>query len=203
MELSYNNGDITWDDVRNSNYLRYNATVGNIVIKVNGKNIVIKTGSSVFDFFNLLFNPIGEAGERVNPFLSVMLGLENVSELNPLSAIYNRTKQFFQGKSLVPSLYNTLYGNQYTKAHKIAKVPAYYRKSKWVLSPKKSYFKNPDNMKKMRYKFTTYRYYFGRGKNYRRWLQSSTSIEPYWHNQNYKRLRSSRARSYKQQIKKI
>ena len=203
MELSYNNGDITWDDVRNSNYLRYNATVGNIVIKVNGKNIVIKTGSSVFDFFNLLFNPVGEAGERVNPFLSVMLGLENVSELNPLSTTYNRTKQFFQGKSFIPSLYNTLYDKQYTKKHKIAKAPAYYRKSKWNIKPRKSYFKNPDNMKRMRYRFTTYRYYFGRGKNYRRWLQSSTSIEPYWHNQNYKRLRSSRARSYKQQIKRM
>ena len=203
MELSYNNGDITWDDVRNSNYLRYNATVGNIVIKVNGKNIVIKTGSSVFDFFNLLFNPAGEIGERVNPFLAVMLGLENVSELNPLSATYNRAKQFFQGRSLIPSLYSTLYERQYTKKHKIAKAPAYYRKSKWNIKPRKSYFKNPDNMKRMRYRFTTYRYYFGRGKNYRRWLQSSTSIEPYWYNQNYKRLRSSRARSYKQQIKRM
>ena len=203
MELSYNNGDITWDDVRNSNYLRYNATVGNIVLKLNGKNIVVKTGSSVFDFFNLLFNPAGEIGERVNPFLAVMLGLENVSELNPLSAAYNRTKQFFQGKSLIPSLYSPLYERQYTKKHKIAKAPIYYRKSRWNIKPRKSYFKNPDNMKRMRYRFTTYRYYFGRGKNYRRWLQSSTSIEPYWHNQNYKRLRSSRARSYKQQIKRM
>lgn len=204
MELSYNNGDITWDDVRNSNYLRYNATVGNIVLRLNGKNIVVKTGSSVFDFFNLLFNPAGEIGERVNPFLAVMLGLENVSELNPLSATYNRTKQFFQGKSFVPSLYSTLYERQQkVRFPKLAKAPTYYRKSRWNIKPRKSYFKNPDNMKRMRYRFTTYRYYFGRGKNYRRWLQSSTSIEPYWHNQNYKRLRSSRARSYKQQIKRM
>ena len=204
MELSYNNGDITWDDVRNSNYLRYNATVGNIVIKVNGKNIVVKTGSSVFDFFNLLFNPAGEIGERVNPFLAVMLGLENVSELNPLSATYNRAKQFFQGRSLIPSLYSTLYERQQkVRFPKLAKAPIYYRKSRWNIKPRKSYFKNPDNMKRMRYRFTTYRYYFGRGKNYRRWLQSSTSIEPYWHNQNYKRLRSSRTRSYKQQIKRM
>ena len=96
-----------------------------------------------------------------------------------------------------------MYERQYTKKHKIAKAPAYYRKSKWNIKPRKSYFKNPDNMKRMRYRFTTYRYYFGRGKNYRRWLQSSTSIEPYWYNQNYKRLRSSRARSYKQQIKRM
>lgn len=204
MELSYNNGDITWDDVRNSNYLRYNATVGNIVLRLNGKNIVVKTGSSVFDFFNLLFNPAGEIGERVNPFLAVMLGLENVSELNPLSATYNRAKQFFQGRSLIPSLYSTLYERQQkVRFPKLAKAPTYYRKSKWNIKPRKSYFKNPDNMKRMRYRFTTYRYYFGRGKNYRRWLQSSTSIEPYWHNQNYKRLRSSRARSYKQQIKRM
>lgn len=204
IELSYNNGDITWDDVRNSNYLRYNATVGNIVIKVNGKNIVVKTGSSVFDFFNLLFNPAGEIGERVNPFLAVMLGLENVSELNPLSATYSRAKQFFQGRSLIPSLYSTLYERQQkVRFPKLAKAPTYYRKSRWNIKPRKSYFKNPDNMKRMRYRFTTYRYYFGRGKNYRRWLQSSTSIEPYWHNQNYKRLRSSRARSYKQQIKRM
>ena len=204
MELSYNNGDITWDDVRNSNYLRYNATVGNIVLRLNGKNIVVKTGSSVFDFFNLLFNPAGEIGERVNPFLAVMLGLENVSELNPLSATYNRAKQFFQGRSLIPSLYSTLYERQQkVRFPKLAKAPTYYRKSRWNIKPRKSYFKNPDNMKRMRYRFTTYRYYFGRGKNYRRWLQSSTSIEPYWHNQNYKRLRSSRARSYKQQIKRM
>lgn len=204
MELSYNNGDITWDDVRNSNYLRYNATVGNIVLKVNGKNIVVKTGSSVFDFFNLLFNPVGEIGERVNPFLAVMLGLEDVSELNPLSTTYNRTKQFFQGKSLIPSLYSPLYERQQkVRFPNLAKAPIYYRKSKWNIKPRRSYFKNPDNMKRMRYRFTTYRYYFGRGKNYRRWLQSSTSIEPYWHNQNYKRLRSSRARSYKQQIKRM
>lgn len=204
MELSYNNGDITWDDVRNSNYLGYNATVGNIVIKVNGKNIVVKTGSSVFDFFNLLFNPVGEIGERVNPFLAVMLGLEDVSELNPLSATYNRTKQFFQGKSLIPSLYSPLYEKQQkVRFPNLAKAPTYYRKSKWNIKPRRSYFKNPDNMKRMRYRFTTYRYYFGRGKNYRRWLQSSTSIEPYWYNQNYKRLRSLRARSYKQQIKRM
>ena len=143
-------------------------------------------------------------GERVNPFLAVMLGLENVSELNPLSATYNRAKQFFQGRSLIPSLYSTLYERQQkVRFPKLAKAPAYYRKSKWNIKPRKSYFKNPDNMKRMRYRFTTYRYYFGRGKNYRRWLQSSTSIEPYWHNQNYKRLRSSRARSYKQQIKRM
>lgn len=204
IELSYNNGDITWDDVRNSNYLRYNATVGNIVLKFNGKNIVVKTGSSVFDFFNLLFNPAGEMAERVNPFLAVVLGLENVSELNPLSSAYNRTKQFFQGRSLMPSVYSPLYEKQQrTRLPRIAKAPTYYRRSKWNIKPRKSYFKNPDNMRRMRYKFTTYRYYFGRGKNYRRWLQSSTSIEPYWHNQNYKRLRSSRARKYKQQIKRM
>ena len=38
---------------------------GKSIIKVNGKNIIVKTGSSVFDFFNLLFNPAGEIGERV------------------------------------------------------------------------------------------------------------------------------------------
>ena len=203
MELSYNNDHITWEDVKRSKYLRYNASVGNIVLRFNGKNIVVKTGSSVFDFFNLLFNPLGEISERVNPFLAVILGLENVTELNPLSSAYSRSKQFFQGKSLVPSIYAPLYDKQtYTRLPRTTYSYS-YNKSKWRFKPRKSYFKNPDNMRRMRYKFTTYRYYFGRGKNYRRWLQSTTSIEPYWHNENYKRLRTTRFKKYKQQIKRM
>ena len=189
MEQSWNSGDITWDDVRHSNYLMYNAMAGNIRFTYNGKNIILKTGSSVLDFFKVLYNPVGALSERLNPFLSVLLGLEDTSQLNPLSSVSSRIDQIRQGRSLIPSVYTTLYDRNYKKRTYIERAP-YIPKSKWLLKPRKNYFKKPDNMKRMRYKFATDRYYFNRGKNLHRWLSSTTSIEPHWYMNNYRYRRT-------------
>lgn len=189
MEQSWNSGDITWDDVRHSDYLAYNAMAGNVRFKFNGKNIVLKTGSSVLDFFKVLFNPVDASLERLNPFLSVLLGLDEPSQLNPLSSVSNRIDQIRDGRSLLPSVYTTLYDRNYRKRHYIAKEP-YKRKSKWYFRPRKIYFKKPDNMKRMRYKFSTSRYYYNRSKYYQRWQPNIATIEPTWYSNNYRYRRA-------------
>lgn len=184
LELSWNDGTYTWDEIKNSDYLMYNALTGNIRFEWNGKQIVLKTGSSVLDFFKLMFNPVGEATDRLNPFLSVLVGLEEADQLNPLSTITNRVGQIKSGRSYLPSVYAELYGD-YPKRHYIERAP--YVKRTWSYpKTKRNYFKKPDNMKRMKYLFTTDRYYFGKGKNLHRWLDSTTSIEPHWYINNYR-----------------
>lgn len=186
LEQSWNSGDITWDDVRHSDYLMYNAMAGNIRFTFNGKNIVLKTGSSVLDFFKVLYNPVDAAKERLNPFLSVLLGFEEPSQLNPLSSVSNRIDQVRAGRSLIPSVYTTLYDRKkYVKQPYIEKRP--YIKSTWsIKKPRKIYFKKPDNMKRMRYKFSTDRYYFTRGKQLHRFNTVWSSIDPTWYSNNYR-----------------
>lgn len=187
MEQSWNSGDITWDDVRHSNYLMYNAMAGNVRFKFNGKNIVLKTSSSVLDFFNILSNPVGEAVDRLNPFLSVMLGQDEPSQLNPLSSVSNRIDQIRQGRSLLPSVYTTLYDRKkYDNYHYIEKAP-FIRNAKWkIKKPRKIYFSKPDNMKRMRYRFSTHRYYFTKGKHLHRYTSSWSSLDPTWYSNNYR-----------------
>lgn len=111
LEQSYNNDDISWDDVRHSDYLTYNALAGNITYKswISGNRIVLKTGSSVMDFFNILANPFGEAKERINPFLSVVLGIDELDQLNPASMQLSNIDKIRTGKSYLPSVYAKLY----------------------------------------------------------------------------------------------
>lgn len=111
LEQSYNNDDISWDDVRHSDYLTYNALAGNITYKswISGNRIVLKTGSSVMDFFNILANPFGEAKERINPFLSVVLGIDEPDQLNPASMQLSNIDKIRTGKSYLPSVYAKLY----------------------------------------------------------------------------------------------
>ena len=189
MEQSWNTDELSWDDVKKSDYLARNAMTGNIRITFNGKDIVLKTGSSVLDFFKILFDPVGAAKDRLNPFLSVLLGQEDTSQLNPFASVSNRIDQIHAGRSLIPSVYTTLYDRNYKTRHYIAREP-YIRKGKWYFKPRKNYFKKPDNMKRMRYKFATDRYYFNRGKNLHRWLSSTTSIEPHWYMNNYRYRRT-------------
>lgn len=189
IEASWVRDDMTWEDIKNSDYLARNVMTGNLRIKFNGKDIVLKTGSSVFDFFKILFDPFGAAKDRLNPFLSVMLGQDEPSQLNPLSSVSYRIDQIRKGRSLLPSVYTKLYDRNYTQRYRIAKEP-YIRKGKWYFKPRKNYFKKPDNMKRMRYKFATDRYYFNRGKNLHRWLSSTTSIEPHWYMNNYRYRRT-------------
>ena len=200
-QLSWNGNGYTWDDVRNSNYLKYNALVGNVRFQAFGKNIVLKTGSSVLDFFNILVNPFGEATQRLNPFLSVILGLEGVNELNALSGVGNRYKQITTGRSYIPSVYATLYDKkEYPK--RLYKYENYRGGgSSWHPKPKKPYIKKPDNIKRLAYKFQTYRYYFGKGPNRHRWLTSTTSIEPFWYMKDYRWMRQQRR--YYQGVRQI
>lgn len=185
LEQSWNSGDITWDDVRHSDYLMYNAMAGNIRFTFNGKNIVLKTGSSVLDFFKVLYNPVDAAKERLNPFLSVLLGFEEPSQLNPLSSVSNRIDQVRAGRSLIPSVYTTLYDRKYKKKHYIERKP-YVFKSKWRFKPRKTYIKKPSLSRYTSYKFMTNRYYFNKGKNLNFWLTQTNSIQPHWYMNSYR-----------------
>ena len=147
IELSYNNEDTNWDDVRKSSYLTYNVLAGNILFKINEDNtLILKTGSSVLDFFSLLLDPFGEVKDRLNPFLRVLTGNAELSALNPLYTTSNRLQsvsEFFKTKgeqgSLLPSIYNKLYNNKYNKNYK-----SYRRKSSWNYKTKyPSKYKTP------------------------------------------------------------
>lgn len=180
IELSWNASDITWDDVRNSDYLKYNVLMGNLRFDTTlFGNIVFKLSPSAFDFFNLAANPGGEVLDRLNPFFSTLLDPSQVSTLNPLYTPMYRAQQILEGKSYIPSVYSKVYTYNKKKKHYIEWEP--YVARTWRRYPKRSYFKKPDNMARMRYRFATSRYYFNRGKNYNLWLNSTTAIEPYWY----------------------
>ena len=209
-EQSWNDGDMTWDDVKKSKYLTRNALMGNLRFKVGDKDILLKTGSSVFDFLGIMIDPAGNATDRVNPFLSVLFGLESIDQLNPFGAVASRANQITTAISQVlngeevtasfaPSIYNVLYSRDYKPKHYIEYAPR--TKSSWGYSPRKIYARKPDNMKRMRYRFNTNRYYFGRGKNLHRWLSATTSIEPYWYMSKRRYLRTGR--NYKVLAKQI
>ena len=116
LEQSYNDDDnYTWEDVRNSDYLTYNAMTGNIRFYLFGNDkddptsrLIVKTGSSVLDFFSIMCDPIGQAKDRLNPFFSVLLGYEKPDQLLPWTSLVNRGKQFVKGNP-VPSVFATLY----------------------------------------------------------------------------------------------
>ena len=115
MEQSWNSNGITFDDVRKSNYLAYNMLAGNIRFSIKDKNYVLKIGSSLFDFFNIIFNTLDTTTDRLNPFLSVLFGVDKVDQLNPLSSFGSKAKQIITGKSYLPSVYSQLYTNKYKR----------------------------------------------------------------------------------------
>lgn len=122
-ELSYNNEQITWDDVRESEYLMYNAMTGNLI----AGDTVIKTGSSILEFLQTINDVFGSVTERFNPFIKA--GLEkDVNEMNPFNAIpgrYNQIVNAFKtgGKegSFIPSIYSKLYKQRKYGNHKYRK----------------------------------------------------------------------------------
>ena len=183
LEQSWNNNDITWDDVRNNNYYAYNAMRGNLRFKIKGRNFVLKTGSSVLDYLNILANPVGEAKERLNPFLSVLLGIEPAHELNPLSATLNRASQLGvgPGKSLIPSVYMELYPNNYLKRSYPRRS---YNTKTWRRYPKKVYANS--NQSYIKYKYITNAYSMRKRSRSWMWLTSTTSITPNWYHNNYR-----------------
>lgn len=143
IELSYNDGELyTWDDVRKSEYLQRNVFAGNLRFYLLGNNekdptarIVIKAGSSVLDFLSIICDPIGEAKERLNPFLSTVLGYDELSQLNPLMTPYNRAKQVIMQRNPVPSVFGSLYPSaKYFKEYAPLKTTNYF--SSWGTSKK-------------------------------------------------------------------
>lgn len=168
IEQSYNNEDISWDDIRNSDYLTRNLMTGNLIFRIKDKKIVLKTGSSLFDLMNILLNPVGEAGERLNPFMSVLFGLEGLSELNPTTAQINRFKQIQkwyetngERGSAIPSVYATMYPKRNYRAY----YPKVYNnlKGSWNFKPKRKYLPKPRTyylglLSRPRYTRTRYSY---------------------------------------------
>ena len=152
LEQSWNNDDITWDDVRRNNYYINNVMRGNLRFKIKNRNFVLKTGNSVMDYLTILASPFEEAKQRLNPFASVLLGIEPVTELIPVTGTINRFKQLGigPGKSLIPSVYMELYPNTpYTRR-------PYARTSNtrtWRRYPKKSYVNS--NQSYIKYKYIT------------------------------------------------
>ena len=168
IEQSYNNEDISWDDVRNSDYLTRNLMTGNLIFRIKDKKIVLKTGSSLFDLMNILLNPVGEAGERLNPFMSVLFGLEGLSELNPTTAQINRFKQIQkwyetngERGSALPSVYATMYPKRNYRTY----YPKVYNnlKGSWHFKPKRKRLPKPRTyylglLSRPRYTRTRYSY---------------------------------------------
>lgn len=205
LQLSWNDGtNYTWDDVRNSKYLTYNALAGNLRFNIFGKNIVLKTGSSLMDFMNIALNPVGELENRLNPFISTLIGIDDISELNPLKAPYNRAKQIFTGQSFMPSLYATLYPKAKRRNYYRRKTyyPRSYHSSRFKISkrPIRIY---PDSfiakqMRRRNHHYLSSRYYT------KRWNPKITrhlSAQPYY-NPEEGRTAGAYAR-YTRQMKKV
>lgn len=183
LEQSWNNNDITWDDVRKNNYYISNVMRGNLRFKLKGNNFVLKTGNSVMDYLTILASPFEEAKERLNPFASILLGIEPITELNPLSGTFNRAKQLGQGpgKSLVPSVYMELYPNkQFPRGYKARA----YNTRTWRRYPKKIYVSS--NQSYIKYKYITNAYSMRKMGRSKLWLTSTTSITPNWYHNNYR-----------------
>lgn len=78
---SWNNGEYTYEELKKTNFLAYHAMTGNIRIG----NWIVKTSPSIFDFMNLAVNPVENLKDRLNPFLSLPMNMDNLGqELNPM-----------------------------------------------------------------------------------------------------------------------
>lgn len=180
MEQSYNNKYISYDDVKESDYLLYNMMTGNIIFKPiigTDNQIILKIGSSLFDFFSLLMDPYNEIKDRLNPFLSVLLGTEDLSQLNPAVTQFNSAKRIVKGQSYLPSVYAKLYPKQsYPK-----RTYTWNYNNKRYVRPTKTYNPRIPSMKQMNYKYLTYRYYYNKGPNRHINVSNTTSVEPYWY----------------------
>lgn len=183
LEQSWNNDDITWDDVRRNNYYINNVMRGNLRFKIKNRNFVLKTGNSVMDYLTILASPFEEAKQRLNPFASVLLGIEPVTELIPVTGTINRFKQLGigPGKSLIPSVYMELYPNTLYTRRPYART---YNTRTWRRYPKKSYVKS--NQSYIKYKYITNAYAMRKRSRSWMWLTSTTSITPNWYHDNYR-----------------
>lgn len=138
-ELSWNNGEYTYDELAEKPYLQYHALQGNIRWrnKEGTKDYVLKLSPSLFDFFNIMINPFNEALDRLNPFISVPLGLDEPAQLFPGTGQIRRVQQILEGKSLAPSVYTTMNARQFRNNRR------YYNTSysSWNFKPRRRYSK--------------------------------------------------------------
>lgn len=188
MEQSYNNKYISYDDVKESDYLLYNMMTGNLIFKPiigTDKQIVLKIGSSLFDFFGLLMDPYNEIKDRLNPFLSVLLGVDDLSQLNPAVTQVNIANRITKGQSYLPSVYAKLYPkHSYPK-----RTYTWNYNNKRSVGPIKTYSFRLPSMKQMNYKYLTYRYYYNKGPNRHINVSNTTSVEPYWYLRSFYRTK--------------
>ena len=150
---------------------------GNLRFKIKDRNFVLKTGNSVMDYLTILASPFEEAKQRLNPFASVLLGIEPITELIPVTGTVNRFKQLGigPGKSLVPSVYMELYPNMPYTRRPYART---YNTRTWRRYPKKSYVNS--NQSYIKYKYMTNAYSMRKRSRSWMWLLSTTSITPNW-----------------------
>lgn len=183
MELSYDNDDISWEDVKKSNYLTQQALMGNIKIG----NYIFKIGSSYLDFIQTLTNMFGTVTERLNPIFKMFLE-PSVDTFNPFTGQINRINQIEKfmntgGKegTILPGLYTKTYDRKNRK---------YYRAAKTYTS--KSYgrgrpyyprrIRKPHNSSFNLYRQYTKPYYFKRPNtiDWAMYKQSKNTIRPFY-----------------------
>lgn len=119
---SWNNGEYTYEELKKTNFLSYHAMVGNLRIG----NYIIKTSPSVFDFLNLISDPIGNIKDRLNPFIATATGLvekeDILEELNPLQTQLRDIAKIYkeamgeEGGSWIPSIYSKINDYKYIRS---------------------------------------------------------------------------------------
>ena len=122
-------------------------------------------------------DPYNEIKDRLNPFLSVLLGTEDLSQLNPAVTQFSIANRIVKGQSYLPSVYAKLYPKQsYPK-----RTYTWNYNNKHYVRPTKTYNPRIPSMKQMNYKYLTYRYYYNKGPNRHINVSNTTSVEPYWY----------------------
>lgn len=149
---SWNNGEYTYEELKKTNFLAYQAMAGNIRIG----NKIIKLSPSLFDFLGLVTNAPQNLIERLNPIMSIPMNLDNLEEeLNPLQTQFRLFPKQFQGNP-VPSLISDI--NKYDWDRVFPKWRNNYKRkqSNWTKYPK---ITNPKATKKYIRKYYSRRYY--------------------------------------------
>ena len=129
---SWNNGEYTYEELKKTNFLAYHAMTGNIRIG----NWIVKTSPSLFDFISLVCDPIGNIKSRLNPMISIPLGLEEdkLNAINPLQTQFRLfPKQFTEGNP-VPSILSKI--NEYDWTSVLGKWRSPYTQSSWTKYPR-------------------------------------------------------------------
>lgn len=178
MQLSWNDGEYTWDDIKHNRYLLSQVARGNIRFKIAGKNVVLKTGSSILDVFNLVTDPIGEIKDRLNPFIAAPLGFRDKTNLIPFYTQYRNINKARQGVTLVPSVYDILTKNPY-HGYKTS-FKKNYPKSTWTKIPRMKKVPKPNNRNYTNYSRYNKRYYFANKYVNYKWLTTTTGLAPYF-----------------------